>query len=256
MRLFITTEGQVDMRNEISEIDKKLEFVTAKDKGLEDIDNYGTEFKTLYIIPTISSGNLIELFSWKEIKLVCSEKKDADIRLFMDGDKYWGNKHWAEKTKKRKLLFVKAIIDSIDVVIEKSKGDFRGEELKRDILKALKVKKEKLDRLSLKADIGDIPKEELMSMSLKTSIGDIPKEKLPAVIDVETLSFAYGLANRLNAKSLEIYKAGAIDKGDARLTKEFYDNTNTTMVQLFIAQKEKVHEWAKLFPAPKEEMHE
>ena len=229
MRLFITTEGQVDMRNEISEIDKKLEFVTAKDKGLEDIDNYGTEFKTLYIIPTILPNQNIEIQGWEEVKLVCSEKREADIRLFIDCDKYLRTTR-----KKQKLLFIKAIIDSIDVVIEKSKGDFRGEELKRDILKALKVKKGQLDNLG---------------KSRKHVLN--PKSYEP----IENMSVGY-LLEKIVERGIEvdIYKVGENIYGEPRCDKELYDNTNTFMQQLAIGSKKDVHGWKKAIVKKYEEL--
>ena len=53
----------------------------------------------------------------------------------------------SETLENKKLIYIKNIIDSIDVVISKSKGDFRGEDLKRDILKALDVTQEQLDNI-------------------------------------------------------------------------------------------------------------
>ena len=232
MRLFITAEGIEDMRSVIREIDRELEFVTAKDKGLEDIDNYGTEFKTLYIIPTILPNQNIEIQGWEEVKLVCSEKREADIRLFIDCVKYLRTTR-----KKQKLLFIKAIIDSIDVVIEKSKGDFRGEELKRDILNALKVKKEKLDNLG---------KSRKHVLKLKRSVPDMY---------IEYMSVSYALL-KIEEGDLGdyVYKVGKNIYGEPRCDKELYDNTNTFMKQFVIGTKEDVDGWKTAMVKKHEEL--
>ena len=75
-------------------------------------------------------------------KLISRKKREADIRLFMDYDKFV-----KENEENKKLMFVSVIIKSIEVIIEKSKGDFRGEKLIEDILDALKISREQLQKV-------------------------------------------------------------------------------------------------------------
>ena len=72
---------------------------------------------------------------WKERRLIRYAKKDADIRLIMDYNKFVN-----ADEKMRFLLYVKVIVDSIKVVDSKKRGDFQGNELISDVLDALKVK--------------------------------------------------------------------------------------------------------------------
>ena len=56
MRLFITIEAQTATESGLSTImwnvTNKLDFVTNRSKDLENINNYGTEFKEIAIIPS------------------------------------------------------------------------------------------------------------------------------------------------------------------------------------------------------------
>ena len=47
----------------------------------------------------------------------------------------------------KRLLFIDIIIKSLKIVQERSKGDFKGEQLINDILNALDVTQEQLDNL-------------------------------------------------------------------------------------------------------------
>lgn len=123
------------------DITKKLDFVCSREKNLENIDNYGTEFKLIAIITMIVTQERIDR-GFKERRYISRKNKEADIRLNIEKDIFYN-----ATPEKQRLLYIKNIIDSINVVIEKSKGDFRGEDLKRDILKALDVTQEQLDNL-------------------------------------------------------------------------------------------------------------
>ena len=48
-------------------------------------------------------------------------------------------KFMQESFENKRLMFIDIIVESIKVVIEKSKGDFKGEELIADILKASNI---------------------------------------------------------------------------------------------------------------------
>lgn len=148
MRIFITIEAQsVDesgIDNIMRTVDKELSFVT--DDKLEHIDNYGTEFQEIAIIPTCVDDNFWEILGWKERKQIWRKKKEADIRLRMDYYKFM-----KESYENKRLMFIDIIIKSIQVVQEKSKGDFKGDELIKDIMKAVNVTQEQLDYLNNKS---------------------------------------------------------------------------------------------------------
>ena len=148
MRIFLSEE--IDLigidkanisLNFLNVLEKKLDFICNREKDLENIDNYGTEFKLIAIITMIVTQERIDR-GFKERRYISRKNKEADIRLNINRDKFFN-----ATPEKQRLLYIKNIIDSINVVIEKSKGDFRGEDLKRDILKALDVTQEQLDNL-------------------------------------------------------------------------------------------------------------
>ena len=145
MRIFITIEAQNCTENGLAEImrevDKELSFVT--DENLEHSDNYGTEFQEIAIIPSCMDDNFWEILGWKERKQIWRKKKEADSRLRMDYYKFM-----KESYENKRLMFIDIIIKSIQVVQEKSKGDFKGNELIKDIMKAVNVTQEQLDYLN------------------------------------------------------------------------------------------------------------
>lgn len=136
MRLFITVEAQNAMESGLArllkEINSELDFITSKEKKLESIDNYGTEFKEIAIIPTCASEEYLKILGWKERKQIWRKKKEADIRLQMDYDRFI-----SETEENKRLMFINVIVKSIEVVIERSKGDFNGQQLIKDILSRL-----------------------------------------------------------------------------------------------------------------------
>lgn len=146
MELFMTIETQVGaeaLSTILRDITKQLAFITDQEAGLENVDNYGTEFRSIAVIPTCLDDNFWEISGWKERKLIWRKKKEADIRLRMDYDRFV-----RETPENQRLLFIDILVKSIRVVQEKSKGDFRGNELIFDILKALHVTQEQLDALN------------------------------------------------------------------------------------------------------------
>lgn len=146
MRLFITIEAQRATETGISEIfyevNKQLSFVTQKDKGLEDINNYGTEFRTISIIPTCIDDDCWNSLGWKERKSVQYKKKEADIRLRMDYNRFVN-----ETFENKRLMFINVIVKSINIIQEKSKADFKGDRLINDILYALNVSPSQLENI-------------------------------------------------------------------------------------------------------------
>lgn len=146
MELFITTEAQGDINAALSvflrEVTEKLSFVTNKQTNLREVNNYGTEFQEIAIIPSCVDDEFWDALGWKERKQIWRKKGEADIRLRMDHERF---KHATPKIQR--LLFIQIIIESIQVVISRSKGDFTGEKLIEDILCALDVSKDELDQL-------------------------------------------------------------------------------------------------------------
>lgn len=55
-----------------------------------------------------------------------------------------------EIPENKRLMFIDIIVKSIKVVQEKSKGDFRGNDLIADILNALEITQEQLDDLNIR----------------------------------------------------------------------------------------------------------
>ena len=142
----IETQGDISetLRLILWNIICKLKFVTDKDAGLEDINNYGTEFRLISVIPTCLDNEFWEASGWKERKQIWRKKKEADIRLRMDYYRFV-----QETAETQRLMFIDIIVKSIQVVQERSQGDFRGEQLIKDILKTLYVTQEQLDKLDI-----------------------------------------------------------------------------------------------------------
>ena len=149
MHLFLSCEAQTPATGVIvrfiREFDSILDFVTNREQNLERVDNYGTEFRNIGIIVTcISKEWLANMDNYKERKLIKRIAKEADIRLHMDFEKFM-----SVDQKTQRMIYLNTIIKSIQVVQDRSKGDFKGDALVDDILKALDVSKEQLDNLSL-----------------------------------------------------------------------------------------------------------
>ncbi len=147
MELFMTIETQADVDDILGaifwETKCQLAFITDKEAGLEEVDNYGTEFRLISVIPTCLDDQFWEASGWKERKQIWRKKKEADIRLRMDYDRFV-----RETPENQRLMFIDIIVKSIQAVQEKSKGDFRGNELIADILKALNITQDQLDQLN------------------------------------------------------------------------------------------------------------
>ena len=135
MHLFLTIEAQNADGNGLAdilrEVTKELSFVTNKDIGLEDINNYGKEFKSIAIIPSCVDDDFWRTLGWKERTQIWRKKGEADIRLRMDYERFI-----SEDYTNKKIMFVEIIIKSIKSIQLKSKGDFNGEKLIKDILVA------------------------------------------------------------------------------------------------------------------------
>ena len=147
MRLYLTIEAQNCTENGLAKILKEtineLSFLTDESTDLENQTNYGTEFRQITIIPSCMDDRFWNILGWNERKQIWRKKGEADIRLRMNYDRFI-----KETPKIQRLLFIDIIIKSINIVQERSKGDFKGNELIRDILVALNVSMEELKQLN------------------------------------------------------------------------------------------------------------
>lgn len=146
MELFITIEAQNATDNGLFEIfrdiNQQLSFVTDKNSELENINNYGNEFRLISVIPSCMDDDYWNASGWKERRQIWRKKKEADIRLRMDY-----NRFIEETVENKRLMFIDIIVKSIRIVQEKSISDFQGEKLIEDILTALNVTKLQLSAL-------------------------------------------------------------------------------------------------------------
>lgn len=146
MKLFLSIEAQNCTENGLSKILKetidKLHFVTNNSTNLENINNYGMEFREIAIIPSCMDDGFWSATGWKERKQIWRKKREADIRLRMDYDRFMSG-----SLDERRLLFYDIIIKSIEVIKARSKGDFLADKLIKDILFALNVSEHELKQI-------------------------------------------------------------------------------------------------------------
>ena len=146
MKLILSIEGQKCTENGLAKIlaetIKELDFLTNGSKNLEKDNTYGEEFQEIAIIPTCMDEAFWKATGWKERKQIGRKKKEADIRLRIDYN------HFMEETyENKRLLFIDAIVKSIQVVQDRSKEDFAGQKLINDIMAALRVTDAELKQL-------------------------------------------------------------------------------------------------------------
>lgn len=142
MELFITTESQIGaeaLDGVMSQTLEELSFVTDTSAGLEELNNYGTEFRSIAVIPTCVDNEVWHALGWKERKQIWRKKREADIRLKIDYERFI-----RETPENQRLMFLANIIRSIQIVKERSKGDFQGQKLIDDILQATNVQMDDL----------------------------------------------------------------------------------------------------------------
>ena len=147
MYIFFSSETTFKANEPFNKISKSIReklrnFQSLRHGGLVDEsksdETYGTEFNNIGIITTILGEDLKGM--WKERRLVRHKKKDADIRLEIDYDKFI-----SVDERTQMLLYVKNIVDSIFVVENQKKGDFNGIKLINDILAKLDLTLEDID---------------------------------------------------------------------------------------------------------------
>lgn len=146
MQLLLSIEAQNCTENGLAKILKEtineLSFLTNEQIASEDQNNYGTEFQQIAIIPSCVDDRFWDALGWKERKQIWRKKGEADIRLRMDYDRFIN-----ETPKNQRLLFLDIIVNSIQIVQERSRGDFRGDALIRDILLTMNVSEKELQQL-------------------------------------------------------------------------------------------------------------
>ena len=139
MKIFLSCEAEKEAGNLIFHIRNKLiqpylSFLSQK--------TYGEEFVDIGIITIVVSQKMLNEGFCKERRLISRKNKSADIRLQIDYERFIHS-----DIVTARLLYIKNIVDSIEVVQERAKGDFQGKELISDILEALNVQEEQLNLL-------------------------------------------------------------------------------------------------------------
>jgi hypothetical protein len=131
----------VDFQDDLSRISNEIE---NKIKNYVVDKEYGTELEDIGVIPIIIKFNEeMEKEGWfKERVLFKKSKKDADIRLRIDFDKFVKG-----DTEKKKLLLIDNVIRSVRAISKKAKKDFRAHELEADILKLFNLTAKDLEAL-------------------------------------------------------------------------------------------------------------
>ena len=137
MIMIVILSFEVSIGADVGLLFKKVVPIVQR---LVENNDYGAEFESIGIIPTIMSDRFLD--GWKERRYISFIRKEADIRLFIDYNKYV---HADDEGKI--LLYLKCIVDSIMVIEKRKRSDFQGIKLISDILHALKVKKEDLENL-------------------------------------------------------------------------------------------------------------
>lgn len=134
MELMISLEGQNCTANGLSSIlfetSEKLKVFFAKN---ENSLKYGSEFDSIAIIPTCVDDEMWNALGWKERIYLQRKKREADIRLRMDYQKFINS----DMDSKRRM-FIEVIVASIRAIQDRSKGDFNGELLIKDVCMALR----------------------------------------------------------------------------------------------------------------------
>lgn len=142
MRLFLSAEIQqetITLCAIQNEIDKKLDFVTNPDASLEKENNYGTAYRTIYIIPTCVDDENWRIMGWSERKRISKIKKEAEVRLRIDFEKFIKSNY-----NHQRLMLINNIVRSIECIAEKTKSDFYKDKLISDILNALNTDYEEI----------------------------------------------------------------------------------------------------------------
>ena len=141
MKIFLGGETSFKANDPFFKVSKQIRQKLEKFEKADPLDDtYGTEFQNIGIITTILGEGLEGM--WKERKQIWRKKKEADIRLEINYEKFINAN---EETQI--LLYIKNIIDSIMVVENRKKRDFQGLKLIDDILKTLEINKEQLQNL-------------------------------------------------------------------------------------------------------------
>jgi len=146
MKLVISVEAQNAFEIGLGEILREVNesIKSINDNSLVSESKYGNEFVSIGVIPFCMEEKMWAALGWKEKKLIKRTKREADIRIRMDYDRFI-----RESPSNKRLIFIKTIVESLKIVQEKSKFDFKGEELINDILFLLNVSLDELNNLNI-----------------------------------------------------------------------------------------------------------
>ena len=79
MKITLSIEAQNCTENGLAQVLKEtidaLDFVTSGTKGLEEQNNYGTEFRDIGIIPSCMSDEFWNVLGWKERRQIWRKKE-------------------------------------------------------------------------------------------------------------------------------------------------------------------------------------
>ena len=135
MQLYLSVEGQncieIGLSQILAETQSELSCISRHHN--ENESKYGSEFALISIIPTCVDEEMWKVLGWKERVLLKRKKREADVRLRINYEKFVAS----DKNEKKKL-FIGIITDSIRIIQERSKGDFDGQTLIEDILELTK----------------------------------------------------------------------------------------------------------------------
>lgn len=146
MKLILSVEAQNAFEIGFGEILKEVteSIKSINDNSLVSESKYGNEFVSIGIIPSCMDEKMWTALGWKERKLIKRKKREADIRIKMDYDCFI-----RESPSNKRLIFIKTIVESLKIVQENSKSDFKGEELINDILFLLNVSLDELNNINI-----------------------------------------------------------------------------------------------------------
>ena len=107
MEIILTIEAQnavgIGLARILDEV--KCELSAFTNNVLNDEGKYGTEFKSIAIIPSCMDDSFWQAMGWKERKQIRSKKGEADIRLRMDYPRFI-----SVTMENKRLMFIAIII--------------------------------------------------------------------------------------------------------------------------------------------------
>lgn len=136
MNIFLSVEAEAPATSYWFTLQKEINsnLVAIKDK------DYGDEFTNIAIITIIMSEKFLD--GYPERSLIKRKSKEADIRLQIDYKSFV-----RASAQKRKLIYIKHIVQCINLIKSKSKGNFNADRLITDILQYNNVSCEEIENV-------------------------------------------------------------------------------------------------------------